>query len=67
MKHDSTKINGANPVGEFKRFGQFGPVYQVIEAVRKEGALEDEVKVSVVQTGEQLHYPYHKFLEDPRA
>ena len=59
----SEQTNGANPVGVFKRFGTFGPVYKVVEVEKP----DDTLLVSVVDSGESVHYPYAKFLLDPRV
>ena len=51
--------------GSFRRFGPFGPVYQVLEKLRDEG---DDIimKVRVVDTGEEAEYRYTHILDDPK-
>ena len=68
-------------IGSFRRFGPFGPVYQVIEKLRDEDddiimkelieKLRDEdddiiMKVRVVDTGEAAEYRYTHILDDPK-
>ena len=52
-------------IGSFRRFGPFGPVYQVIEKLRDE---DDDIimKVRVVDTGEEAEYRYTHILDDPK-
>ena len=52
-------------IGSFRRFGPFGPVYQVIEKLRDE---DDDIimKVRVVDTGEAAEYRYTHILDDPK-
>lgn len=52
-------------IGGFRRFGPFGPVYQVLEKLRDEG---DDIimKVRVVDTGEEAEYRYTHILDDPK-
>ena len=49
-------------VGSYRRFGLYGPVYQVIEELDS-----DLLKITVVETGETLIYPRTKAIQDPAA
>ena len=52
-------------IGSFRRFGPFGPVYQVIEKLRDE---DDDIimKVRVVDSGEEAEYRYTHIFDDPK-
>jgi hypothetical protein len=52
----------ANLVGEYRSFGEYGPVYQILGSVNG-----SKVHVCVVQTGEELDYPLEQALADPQA
>jgi Family of unknown function (DUF5397) len=49
-------------VGEFKRFGPHGPVYEIVRIVS-----EQDVYIRVFTSGEELEYPISEMLEDPIA
>lgn len=49
-------------VGQVRRFGSFGPAYEVI----KDGSV-GSVEIEVVSTGERLAYPIADLLADPMA
>ncbi len=55
------------PVGKIKRFGPFGPQYEVGQALRQ---LEDGdwmVEVTMVETGEKAEYRLTHLSDDPEA
>ncbi len=54
--------DGRGIVGQFRRFGEEGPAYEVLGIVSKEKAL-----ISVVYSEEQLAYPIADVLADPIA
>jgi hypothetical protein len=49
-------------VGQVRRFGAWGPAYEVVE-VLSSGA----VIIAVIETGERLEYAISALLEDPLA
>lgn len=49
-------------VGTYRKFGQDGPVYQVLRMLH-----EQAVRIVVVETGEELDYPAEQALTDPEA
>ena len=51
---------GAELVGTFRSFGEYGPTYQVVSTVNGQ-----KVHVVVVQTGEELDYSIEQALRDP--
>ncbi|MFM9973035.1 MAG: DUF5397 family protein [Beijerinckiaceae bacterium] len=55
------------PVGEFKRFGPFGPKYEVGEPVRPLENDDWAVNVVLVITGEVVAYSLSELLADPKA
>ena len=52
----------ADLVGQFRRFGEEGPAYEVLQVVDEASAM-----VSVVCSEEQLAYPIAHILADPIA
>jgi len=63
----ATQTTPPTPVGRIKRFGEFGPAYEVGEPVRR---LEDDdwlVQIVVVETGETADYRLSRLLNDPDA
>ena len=49
-------------VGQFRRFGEAGPAYEVIRIVNS-----DDAWITVVYSGEELTYPIKDILQDPLA
>lgn len=49
-------------VGAWRRFGEVGIIYEII-------AIEDDknLKIKVLDTGEELSYPLSQALDDPDA
>lgn len=52
----------AGLVGQFRRFGEEGPAYEVLRIVGKDAAW-----ISVVYSEEELAYPIADILADPIA
>jgi hypothetical protein len=52
----------ASLVGQFRRFGEEGPAYEVLRLVDKASAM-----ICVVYSEEQLAYPIADILADPVA
>jgi hypothetical protein len=50
----------------FRRFGHFGPVYQVIGFSRETEKGAIMMKIHVFETNEDLEYPFLSILEDPQ-
>lgn len=63
MAYSENHASAHTMIGSFRRFGAYGPAYEII------GAAEDEqwLDVRVVDTGESLHYPRRDALADPEA
>lgn len=49
----------------FRRFGHYGPVYQVIDVSKLHGK-EILMKIHVLETNEALEYPFSSILNDPQ-
>jgi hypothetical protein len=54
-------------IGAFRKFGERGPVYQIVSAAADATGSDVELKVRVVETGEELLYPLRDILDDPIA
>ena len=54
--------DGRGLVGQFRRFGEEGPAYEILRIMSK-----DEVLISVVTSEEELAYPISEALADPIA
>lgn len=54
------------PVGAFKRFGPFGPSYQVGQAIRQEEG-DWLIEITLVETGETAEYRLSRLANDPAA
>ncbi len=56
----------AIPVGAIRRFGPWGPEYEVLGSADPESG-RCMVKIVLVRTGEELNYPLESILLDPEA
>lgn len=56
----------ASLIGTWRRFGPFGPVYQVIGQGNDSRSTAPRMRVRVVETGEELDYALADILDDPR-
>ena len=54
----------AIPVGVFKTFGNFGPMYEVLGSAPR-GPKGEMVAIRVFHSGEELDYPLIDVLDDP--
>ena len=62
---DDVRIDPAQLVGSCRRFGLYGPIYEIIAVgavSSSEGLL---MQVHVVTTGETVDYPLADILDDP--
>ena len=55
----------AHIVGQFRRFGPVGPVYEVVSLGQLDQAGERWVKVRLVENGEEADYKLVDALQDP--
>lgn len=58
-------IDPASLVGSFRRFGLYGPVYEITAVAAISPAEGLLMRVRVVETGEELDYPLTDVLDDP--
>jgi Family of unknown function (DUF5397) len=54
-------------IGSFRRFGERGPVYQIVSAAEGAVGTNVELRIRVVESGEELDYPLRDILSDPIA
>ena len=52
----NTTLDPSTLIGTFKRFGEFGIAYEVIDVGRDPSAKEAMVHIHVLDTGEELDY-----------
>ncbi len=57
----------ADLIGSFRRFGERGPVYQIVSAAEGLVGTNVELRIRVVESGEELDYPLRDILNDPIA
>lgn len=58
--HEPLKLNGT-----WRRFGVFGPVYDIVDVGKEMAGGDQAMRVRVVETGEELDYPLAEILDDP--
>lgn len=56
----------AIPVGVFKTFGVYGPMYEVLGSAPR-STKGEMVAIRVFHSGEELDYPLNEVLDDPLA
>jgi hypothetical protein len=54
-------------VGEFKRFGPFGPAYKVIKLLHSTAGGDWLLRIVILESGEEADYLYSHFKNDPEA
>ncbi|MFT4178807.1 MAG: DUF5397 family protein [Thermomonas sp.] len=65
-----TKAQASTEVepGTFRRFGKFGPIYEIVRATRKRNARGELLfEILVPETGERAEYSESRILADPKA
>ena len=55
------------PVGEIKRFGPFGPKYEVGRALHQLDDGDWMVEITLIETGEKAEYRLTHLNDDPAA
>jgi hypothetical protein len=55
------------PSGAIKSFGEFGPKYQVGQALRPLDDGDWMIEVTLIETGEKTEYRLTRALNDPEA
>lgn len=53
-------------IGTFRRFGAFGPAYEIIGIGGEEPRGDCWMKVRVVESGEVVDYKFSDILDDPK-
>jgi len=59
-------INPEQFVGTWRRFGQLGPVYEVVGVGKDLPDGDRLMRVRVVESGEEVDYRLFELLDDPR-
>ncbi|BBB15844.1 uncharacterized protein RVIR1_13990 [Candidatus Rickettsiella viridis] len=59
------KISPEQVKNTFRRFGPYGPVYQVIGISRESNEGEILMNIHIFETKENLEYPFSHILNDP--
>lgn len=54
-------------LGGFRTFGRLGPIYEILDVVGPRTGPDVNVRIRVVESGEELEYPLASVLEDPPA
>jgi hypothetical protein len=53
-------------IGTWRRFGAFGPVYEILSEGEDQPKGEKSMKVRVIESGEELDYMLSEILNDPK-
>jgi hypothetical protein len=61
----ATLLEPSKLIGTWRRFGVFGPVYEIIGASKEFTGGDQQMRVRVVETGEELDYRLAEILDDP--
>jgi hypothetical protein len=56
----------ANVIGTWRRFGEVGPVYEIISTGYELPGGDRPMRVRVVETGEGVDYRLTTIMDDPR-
>lgn len=62
----SMHIEPQSLLGTWRRFGLFGPVYEIVSEGKKLPFEDETVRVRVIETGEELDYKLADVLDDPK-
>ncbi|HAS51523.1 MAG TPA: hypothetical protein DCS21_07195 [Gammaproteobacteria bacterium] len=60
------QIQPRNLIGTWRRFGQFGPVYEIIAEGKKLPEGDETLRIRVIESGEELEYKLTDILDDPK-
>ncbi len=53
-------------IGTWRRFGIFGPVYEIVAEGNKLPTGDETLRIRVIETGEELDYKLADVLDDPK-
>lgn len=54
-------------VGTFRRFGPYGPCYEIVSVPTGHTGTDVVALIRVVESGEELDYPIRDIIDDPIA
>ena len=60
------QIHPQNLIGTWRRFGPFGPVYEIVAEGQKLPEGDETLRIRVIETGEELDYKLVDILDDPK-
>ncbi len=60
------QIHPQNLIGTWRRFGSFGPVYEIVAEGQKLPEGDETLRIRVIETGEELDYKLVDILDDPK-
>jgi len=63
----ATPTQPAVPYGVIKSFGEYGPKYQIGQALRPLDDGDWMIEVTLIETGEKTEYRLARALNDPEA
>ena len=67
MQLHTDNISPALLVGTFRRFGALGPAYEILGVGNEDKQKGILLNVRVLDSGEELAYPYRQAVDDPEA
>ncbi|MGD9543119.1 MAG: DUF5397 family protein [Methylocystis sp.] len=53
-------------IGTSRRFGPFGPAYEIIGVGEEEGGGDRWMRIRVLESGEVVDYKFSDILDDPK-
>lgn len=54
-------------VGTFRRFGRYGPTYEIVSIPHGQSGADVVANIRVVESGEELQYSMREIVDDPIA
>lgn len=67
MQNDAIAFPDSAILDQYRTFGEHGPIYHIIEPLRRDKMGAWLLKIEVPATGEVTEYPYDQALTDPIA
>lgn len=70
MHYEVAGNHSVNPtllVGKIRRFGNFGPAYEILGLSEKKSEKGIILNIRVIDTDEFVEYPYSNAIDDPEA
>jgi hypothetical protein len=64
--YQSMHVEPQSLIGTWRRFGAYGPVYEILSEGQPLPEGEPVMRVRVIESGEELKYRLTKILDDPQ-